>query len=454
MHRKQFAALTEESVIFFSIIKWVVLATVIGTIVGTATSFFLKGLGWSIATASGWNNYYLLLPVAMFVSALLTKYLSPDSEGHGTEKVIESIHKRNGDLRARVVPVKIVTTTITAAFGGSIGKEGPAAQIGAALASVFAKIFHFSPGDRKRLVICGISAGFAAVFGTPIAGAIFGVEVLIVGSIMYEVLLPSFIAGMVSFQVASGLGVHYESHLLTIEPQFSAMLFLKVIISGMFFGLCAIFFIWVMKFGHHMSDRLKIWAPLKGLVGGVLLIALAMIFSTDYLGLGLDTMEHVLKGGTIIWYAFILKAIMTSITLGFGGSGGIVTPIFYIGVASGATYAHLVGENPILFAAIGFVSLLAGAANTPLAASIMAVELFGPTIGPYATLAAVLSFLFTGHRSAYASQVLGINKCDSIAADPGEDVDHSEMHYQYRTRKVMAKGLKIGKWVWKKRFRK
>jgi H+/Cl- antiporter ClcA len=201
--------LTEESVLFISISKWFFLATIVGIIVGISTTIFLKMLQWATAQANQYSYHYLLLPVAFFASAAIIKYLAPDAEGHGTEKVIEAVNNRSGKIKALVVPVKLFATIITLATGGSAGKEGPCAQIGAGLSSVFADLLKFDDTDRKKLVICGISAGFATVFGTPVAGAIFGIEVLFVGGILYEVLMPSFVAGIVGYQVSSALGAEY-----------------------------------------------------------------------------------------------------------------------------------------------------------------------------------------------------------------------------------------------------
>lgn len=195
--------LAEETIIFISVFKWFILATIIGAVVGLATAAFLKVLNWSTLFTGHYNYYYLLLPAALFASAFITKYLAPDAEGHGTEKVIEAIHKRSGRIKWAVVPVKLVTSVVTIACGGSAGKECPCAQIGAGLSSMFADIFKFDDGDRKKLVICGVSAGFASAFGTPIAGAMFGIEVLFVGGLLYEVLLPSFVAGMMSYHISS-----------------------------------------------------------------------------------------------------------------------------------------------------------------------------------------------------------------------------------------------------------
>jgi H+/Cl- antiporter ClcA len=159
----------------------------------------------------------------MFLSVVIIDRFAPDAKGHGTEKVIEAIHKRAGRINPAVVPIKLIATIVTIACGGSAGKEGPCAQIGAGLSSIIATIFKFDDNDRRKLVICGISAGFAAVFGTPIAGAIFGVEVLFVGALLYDVLLPSFVAGIVGYQVSAGLGITYFHGTIDFAPVFSSL---------------------------------------------------------------------------------------------------------------------------------------------------------------------------------------------------------------------------------------
>jgi H+/Cl- antiporter ClcA len=434
---------TEETVLFVSVLKWFVLATVTGAIVGLSTALFLKALAWGTALTAQRKEYYLLLPLAFAASALVIKKLAPDAEGHGTEKVIEAVHTVSGRIKAAVVPVKLVATIVTLVCGGSAGKEGPCAQIGAGLASSFADLLRLDDHDRKKIVICGISAGFAAVFGTPIAGAIFGVEVLFVGSILYEVLLPSFISGITAYQVSSWLGITYFNHAVRVAPVFTETFFIEVAFAGVFLGLCAFITVELMRIGKDIADRLPLSYAVKALIGGAALVGLTQLFSRDFLGLGLDGIESSLKGYASPWYTFVMKAVFTSITLNFGGSGGIVTPLFFIGTTAGSLFAGIFGLDHATFAAIGLVGVVAGAANTPIAAAIMALEMFGPALGPYAAVACVISFLMTGHRSVYPSQVLSMRKSASIEVTLGKEMEAIEAAYRPDDTVASSKVLRL-----------
>jgi H+/Cl- antiporter ClcA len=416
----------EESVLFVSILKWLALATCIGIFVGFSTAVFLGLLHKAIELVSGLPYYYLLLPGGLLTSTLLVKYLAPDARGHGTEKIIEAVHKSAGKIKLAVVPVKLLATIITISCGGSAGKEGPAAQIGAALCSGFADLFRFGKRDRRKLVICGISAGFATVFGTPIAGAIFGVEVLFVGGLLYDILLPSFVAGIVGYQVSSALGITYFHQPLHFVPVFSSLFFLKVCVAGIFFGTVSLLFIEMLKIFEKQNNKMALREEWKALLGGLSLVVLTFFMTTSYLGLGLDTIKSAVEGNALPWYTSILKMFSTSVTLGFGGSGGIITPIFYVGATAGNLLGQLPGFNVAVFSAIGMVSLVAGAANTPISASIMAMELFGPELAPYAAVSCVISFLMTGHRSVYPSQILSVSKSSSLTVKHGQEMGNIE----------------------------
>jgi H+/Cl- antiporter ClcA len=430
--------LVEESVLFISVLKWVILATGVGMAVGLSTTLFLKILNFSIVHIQSYSHFYVLLPAGLFISALAVKYLSPDAKGYGTEKVIEAVHKHSGRMSAVIAPVKLIATIITAATGGSVGQVGPCAQIGGALSSIFSGLLKFDDNDRKKLVICGISAGFASVLGAPMAGAIFGVEVLFIGSILYEVLLPSFIAGIISYQISSFLGINYFHYRTGFIPAFSEAFFLKIVLAGIFFGICAAALIEILKVIDKWAGRINLWDPLKAPVGGTILVGLAFLTSTNYLGLGLETIRDAIGGSEIVPYAFFMKAIFTGVTFSFGGNGGIITPILFIGAAAGSTFGDIFEINRGTFAAIGMVSVLAGAANTPIAASILAMELFGQEIAPYAAVACVISFLMTGHRSVFPTQIMGLKKSSSVHVDLGHEVETVETYYEHREKSLIG----------------
>ncbi len=424
----------EQVTIFISVIKWLFLSIVIGIIIGTMVTFFLKILHFSeqSQTLLPFPHYYLL-PFALVLSVWMVKKLAPDAEGHGTEKVIEAIHKKDGKIDTAVIPVKLFATVLTLFAGGSAGKEGPGAQIGAGTASFISELFHFSKKDRKKLVICGISAGFASVFGTPIAGAIFGVEVLFIGLIMYDVLLPSFIAGFAAFFTAQYFGIDYTYYNIRFLHDVSLNLPLigQVIVAGLFFGVISDFTITILRHFKKNIKKIPINIYLKAFIGGLILVGLSFIVGDHYFGLGLDTIEALLNPygyvpKEIPWYDFILKSFYTAITLGVGGSGGIVTPLFYIGASSGHLFGSLMGDNIALFAALGFVSVLAGATNAPIAAIVMAMEIFGLEVAHYAAISAVISFLITGHRSVFSSQILSMRKSEMLEVAIGKEVENSD----------------------------
>ncbi|HIP30227.1 MAG TPA: voltage-gated chloride channel [Sulfurospirillum arcachonense] len=426
--------IAEQTVIFFSVSKWLVLSSAVGIMIGALMSIFLKLLHSAEDSRSLLPfDYYYLLPFALMLTIWIVKTFDPSATGHGTEKVIEAVHKKDGFVNVKVIPVKLVATIITIFAGGSVGKEGPGAQIGAGAASFASTILHFSKKDRKKLVICGISAGFASVFGTPIAGAIFGIEVLIIGVIMYDVLLPSFIAGFAAFTTAQFLGVEYTYYDIDFFRSLDLDLALigKVVLAGIFFGVVSDSFITVVHKIEAIIKKIPYNVYLKAFVAGTIMVVLTLLISDKYLGLGLDTISNALLAETVLsdsvnWYDFILKTLFTSLSLGAGGSGGIITPVFYVGATSGVAFGHIIGDNIALFAALGFVSVLAGTTNSPIASIIMAVELFGTQISHYAAVSVVIAFLMTGHRSVFPSQRIDkFSKAENIEIGEESDIEHA-----------------------------
>jgi H+/Cl- antiporter ClcA len=411
---------SEHAALLITTFKWALLGAGAGICVGLGTRAFL----WTLAAAtreiraifSGPVPFYALLPVALPLCVWVIRRFAPTAKGHGTEAVIAAVHQRSGRIDWKVAPVKLAATVVTLAAGGSVGKEGPCAQIGAALTSLFADVLRLSDEDRRRLVICGISAGFAAVFGTPISGALFGIEVLALGRIEYEVLFPCLIAGIVSHLVC-GVAAPVPAVHESLGTLGQTTLVGLALAYGVLFGLMALALIETMRFLERGLRRFEAHPYAVAAAGGVFLALLYAVAGDAYAGLGTGTIEQALEGtARIALFAFACKILATAVTLETGGSGGIVTPIFFIGATGGGAFAQLLGLPAGAFSAFGFVSVLAAAANTPLAAAVMGMELLPGTVGVYAALCGGTAYLIVGHRSVYASQKLGFSK------SPGLDV--------------------------------
>lgn len=404
----------EETILFCSVLKWVALATITGILIGSGVAFFLKAVQWSVTLGADVSWRIWLLPMGGLLTGWIVHRFAPEAGGHGTEAVIRSIHENHGKVKAAVVPVKLLATVVTLGVWGSAGKEGPAAQIGSGIASLVADALHLSDVDRRKLAVCGISAGFAGVFGLPIAGSIFGIEVLAVGGMFYEYLLPSFLAGVTAFEVVRWLGITPSVYAIPALPALSEGLLLRLLALGMLLGLVALMFIELMNSSHRLFHRVRVAEPWRPFIGGLALAMLACVVSRQYLGLSLDLLHMSIAGAQVAALAFFWKIVFTAVTLGSGFSGGVITPMFVIGATSGSVFGTLFGLPPQIGAALGMVGLTAGAANTPIAASIMGIELFGPAFGVYSAAVSIMSYLLVGHRSIYPSQVIYTRKASSL----------------------------------------
>ncbi|MDR0291839.1 MAG: chloride channel protein [Elusimicrobium sp.] len=404
---------------FLNILRWFVLATVIGVIVGVADAAFLTLLDAAAGATNGFPLYFTALPFVLWVVWLLSRRVAKNDTDFSTDAAINKINSYRGislisTLKAFFLPV------FTIAGGGSAGKEAPCADVGAGLASAFSGILNLSPEDRRKLMICGVSAGFAGVFGVPVSGAIFGLEILWVGYIFYEVMFPALVAGITAYQITNALGVTYIYHPIQVIPVFTEGFFIKILIAGVFFGLMSILFIELMKFFRVVFRFISFktsnfW---RAFLGGFVLALIGLLLSPEYLGLGMDTTNGVLTGSEVSHpLGALFKMITTAITFSAGGVGGIVTPIFFIGSQAGAVLSGFLEVDPKTLAALGVVAVLAGSTNAPLAASIMAIELFGPAVAPYATVCCVISFLMTGQRSVFHKQKVSYDKTSDVTPD-------------------------------------
>ncbi|MEO8484279.1 MAG: chloride channel protein [Acidobacteriota bacterium] len=425
---------TEHTTLLISTLKWALLGAGAGLCVGWGTRVFLWSLERSAdmarALTYGRVPVFAVLPVALPACVWMIRTFAADARGHGTEAVIAAVHQRSGRVNWVVAPVKLAATVVTLAFGGSVGKEGPAAQIGAALTSLFADILRLRDEDRRRLVICGISAGFAAVFGTPVSGALFGIEVLYLGRIDYAVIFPALVAGIVG-HLACGGRPPFPTLQGTLADGGQVTTILITLAAGALFGLIALLLIESLRFCERVLRRFEHRPYAVAAAGGAALVVLYAVAGDTYAGLGTETINGVLAGTTpVIAGAFLLKILATSVTLEFGGSGGIITPIFFVGATSGAALAPLFGVSPALLGSVGVVAVLAAGANTPIAAAVMAMEILPASDGVYAALAAATAFLMVGHRSVYASQKLGLSKSAGLDVELGGsigDVERSDV---------------------------
>lgn len=413
---------SEESILFIHILKWLFLSAAVGFFVGlVSTGFILLLTGVVDGGASVWWGSWLV-PFGLALSAWVTSSLVPESGGQGVERVVRAIHLHSGKIRWPVIPAKICATLLTIGSGGSAGNVGPCVQIGSGLSAVIADCLRFEAQERKTLVICGLSAGFSAVFGTPLAGAIFGIEALAVGSLAYQVLFPSAIASIAGHLTASWVGMPPMNLHAHPFPHFDLSLLLSAILCGGVFGMLSLVFVECLD-GVKRFRKLFSFSPvILGFLGGCLLLGIAKLVSPQVLGLGHTVIQQALQGAPLLWAIFLGKMITTSITLGFGGSGGIVLPICFVGATSGAAMGHLLNQDASLLAALGLAGLLAGAINTPLTATLLGLELFGLSSGPYLLLTCTIAFLFSGHRSAIPTQLLQLQKAPALSARLNQEI--------------------------------
>lgn len=373
---------------------------------GGLDAAFLKLLDRAIGLRNTVPCFYVALPFTLYAVAVLSRKVAKAHKDCSTDAIIKRINSYRSVSVTSAIKT-FVLSILTMTVGGSVGKEAPCADVGAGISSLAARLLRMSPQDQRKMMICGVSAGFAGVFGVPVSGALFGLEVLWVGHIFYEVMFPALVAGITAYGVTSWLGVNYLYHPLSFSPVFSGLFFLKIIIAGLFFGLVSVLFIEISKFMRLVFRFITVRRGMfwTCMLGGLVLVLMGAATSPLYLGLGMAGIDGPLNGAALESpFGFFYKIITTSVTFAVGGIGGVVTPIFFVGAQAGAMLSDFLQVDSATLAALGLVAVLAGTANTPLSASIMAIELFGAAVAPYATVACVISFLVTGRQSIFPHQ--------------------------------------------------
>lgn len=399
--------------------RWTVLATLVAALAGTASAAFLFALAWAGDTRDARPSLIWLLPLAGFAVGWVYLRIGKSVEA-GNNLLIDTIHQPGKMVPLRMAPLVAVATVISHLFGASVGREGTAVQMGGAFADQVSHRLRLFANDRRTLLMAGIAAGFASVFGTPLAGALFALEVLAIGKLLRDdtllpALFPCLLAAVVADQVGLAWGVHHTHYPLSTLAPITVYSVLAVLAAGVLFGLMGLLFArCTHALGRFVKGRIA-YAPLRPLLGGIVVaVAVSALDAYRYIGLGIPAIvdAFVQPAG----WDFLGKMAFTVVSLGTGFKGGEVTPLFFIGATFGNAIAPLLDLPLGMLAGLGFVAVFAGAANTPIAGTIMAMELFGAAIGPFAALACFASYLFSGHAGIYSAQRIGEGKFGLIPA--------------------------------------
>ena len=386
--------------------QWLLLGVLVGGLCGGASALFL----WLLERATAFRTKHEIivytLPVAGLVIGWLYERFGATIKG-GNNLVIDTIHDEGPEIPLRMAPMVLVGTVLTHVFGGSAGREGTAVQMGASIADWVSHRVRLGRHARRQLLAAGVAGGFGSVFGTPIAGMVFGLEFIVLGRIEYDALVPALVASLIGDMTTRALGIVHTHYPVASHVPLTPVLLSKWLVFAVAVALVSTAFIELTHFIKRRGEKQIPSLPLRMFLGGLAVVGLwRLVGTSDYLGLGLPMIVRSFHDPNLPIYAFALKLVFTAVTLGAGFLGGEVTPLFFVGAALGNTLARALGIPLELGAGVGLAAVFAASANTPLALSIMAMELLGAPIFPHVVIVCVLAYLLSGHRSIYPAQRL------------------------------------------------
>lgn len=390
--------------LLLSIFKWILICTLIGIFSGSASAFFLVSLEWVTEFRTTHNWIIWLLPFGGLLVGL-SYYYWGESVVKGNNLLLEEYENPRKTISFKMAPLVLLGTLITHLFGGSAGREGTAVQMGGAIADQFIKIFKLDTPERKTLIILGISAGFASVFGTPLAGAIFALEVLYFSKINFKSIILSFLVAHVAYFTVELWKVKHTHYSIPIIPEITFTSLFYTILVGILSGFAALLFSRSTHFWGSLFSKIK-YPPLRPFIGGIFLaVAIAGFGFYKFSGLGVPIIADSFSNPNP-WYDFLLKILFTGFTLGAGFKGGEVTPLFFVGATLGSALSTVIPMPIALLAGIGFVSVFSGATHTPIACTVMGMELFGIATGIYIAIACTIAYFSSGSVGIYKSQIV------------------------------------------------
>lgn len=390
------------------VVRWVALAVVVAVISGLLSAAFIVSLDWATDTREARDWLIYTLPICGLIVGCSYHYLGRGLE-RGSNLVIDQIHDHSEWIPLRLTPLIFFGSIVSHLGGGSTGREGAAIQLAAGVTDPISKRLSLNPVDRSLMLITAIAAAFGSVFGVPVTGAIFALEVQRVGRIRYDALVPAFVASFVGDAIVRGLGVDHTHfpHIASVTWNFTIAV--QVAVFGAIAGLIALGFVHLTRSIKNVSKKYIAWYPARPLFGGVIIALVIVVFGwRDYSGVSIPLALEAMNGSANGQWA--VKLGLTALTLGTGFVGGEVIPLFVIGALAGATYANIIGANIALFAIIGSVAVLAGAANTPLACSLLGVELFGGNGIVLFALVCASAYATSGHTGIYHAQKISAHK--------------------------------------------